>query len=238
MERLPVLGIYIKKMNFPISICIFTPDQKNFRWRNGESTACPERILHSNSKNLPKIFFYFIEFDAVIDFLLSASKEATKSINTIITDRTSAQIMSFILHRCNLSPLVFSNIVFFNRTQSLLSRKASQNKHSSFADCNSMGISTFVHLSFVQDFIFLSQVNSRVFFRRRASPSNKNLSWTKGNWCRALIKFMTSVIRKFFNGPFIFIHIVAKTDFGIDIISKQIYVSLISRTSIQRWKFE
>jgi hypothetical protein len=46
------------------------------------------------------------------------------------------------------------------------------------------------------------------------------------------------VIGKLLDGPLILVHIVAKTNFGIDIISKQIDVRLTPGASVERWEFE
>lgn len=49
---------------------------------------------------------------------------------------------------------------------------------------------------------------------------------------------MRSIIRKFFNGPLILVNVVTQTNFGIDIVSKQINISLVLWTSVQRWELE
>lgn len=139
---------------------------------------------------MPLIFFYFVHFNCVIDLLFSTSKKASKSINVFICHWTGTQIMSFILHWGDLYPFVFCNIVFFNWTQSLFARKSTKNKNSSFTYSYCMSISTFSHLSFVDDFIFQSQINSCIFFWRWSSSSNQNFCWIQCNWSWALIKFV------------------------------------------------
>jgi len=149
MERLPILSLHIEKMNFSISICIFTPNKKYFTVRDCQSWACPKRIFHSYRKNLPNIFINFIKFNTVINFLLGASEKASESVNTVISNRTCTKIVPFIFHRRYLCPFVLPDIIFFNWAKSLLSRKSSKDKHRPFAYSDSMGISALIHHGFV-----------------------------------------------------------------------------------------
>lgn len=49
---------------------------------------------------------------------------------------------------------------------------------------------------------------------------------------------MWSVVRKFFNSPFIFIYIIAQAYLRVNVITKQINICLILWTSIQRWELK
>ena len=44
--------------------------------------------LHSNGKHTPNILVHFINLNAVVDLLLSASKEPSKSIDELIINGT------------------------------------------------------------------------------------------------------------------------------------------------------
>jgi hypothetical protein len=113
VKGFPALGRYIKEVDFAVSVCVFTTDQENFGVGNGKCAAGPKSVLHSYAKACPKVLFYLVHFNTVINFLLCATIETTKSINALITNRTGTEIMPFIFHRSYLVPFVFSNIVFF-----------------------------------------------------------------------------------------------------------------------------
>ena len=49
---------------------------------------------------------------------------------------------------------------------------------------------------------------------------------------------MTSVIRKLFDCPLVLIHVVAETDLGVNVVSKQVDVSLVLWASVERWELE
>ena len=49
---------------------------------------------------------------------------------------------------------------------------------------------------------------------------------------------MTKVIRQLLESPLVLINIVAEADLGVNIVSKQVNVSLALRASIQTWEFE
>ena len=49
---------------------------------------------------------------------------------------------------------------------------------------------------------------------------------------------MVRVVRQLLDRPFILVHIVAETDFGIDVITEKINIGLILGSSIQGWEFE
>ena len=114
VEWLPVLGVNIKEVDFTISVCVLTTDQQNLIWRYSKSTASPEWVLHPDSEYLPEILFHFVELNAVIDFLFSTSEESTKGVDALVTNGAGAQVMSLVLHRSNLSPLVFPDIILFD----------------------------------------------------------------------------------------------------------------------------
>ena len=114
VERLPVLGVNIKEVDFTISVCVLTTNQQNLIGRNSKSTASPEWVLHPHSEYLPEILFHFVELNAVIDFLFSTSEEPTKGVNALVTNGAGAQVMSLVLHRSNLSPLVFPDVILFD----------------------------------------------------------------------------------------------------------------------------
>ncbi len=102
-------------MNLSIPICILTTDEQNFIWGDSQSAASPKWILHSDSEDLPQILLDFIELNTVVDFLLCASEESSESVNTFVSDGAGTQVVSLVLHWCDLSPLILSDIVFFHR---------------------------------------------------------------------------------------------------------------------------
>jgi len=114
VQWLPVLSIYIEEVDLAISVCVLTTDQQDLIWRNCKSTASPEWVLHSHCEYLPQILLDFIELDAVIDFLLSASEESTKGVDGLIAYGAGAQVMSLILHGSHLSPFVFADIILLD----------------------------------------------------------------------------------------------------------------------------
>jgi len=114
VQWLPVLGVNIKEVDFSISVCVLTTDQQNLIGRNSKSTASPEWVLHPDSEYLPEILLHFVELNAVIDFLFSTSEESTKGVDALVTNGAGAQVMSLVLHRSNLSPLVFPDIILFD----------------------------------------------------------------------------------------------------------------------------
>ena len=107
-------------MDLSVTVGVLTSDKKNFAVRNCESTACPERILHSHGKHLPLVLVDFVHFDGVIDFLFGTSKESSKSVDVLICHRASTQVVSLVLHRRNLIPLVLPNVVLLYRAKPLL----------------------------------------------------------------------------------------------------------------------
>jgi len=149
VKGFPALGIDIEQVDFTVSISILTSNQEDFTIWNSKSTASPKSILHSNSKTSPEVLINLIHFNTVIDLLFCASIESSKCIDVFISDGACTQIMSLILHWSNLAPLVFSDVVFFSWTESLLSRETSKDIDCSFANGNSVCVSTFGHLSFV-----------------------------------------------------------------------------------------
>jgi hypothetical protein len=133
VQLFPGFSVYIEQMHFSISIGVFATYQNDLGGRYGESTASPKGILyekllnividiaylHSNCKDCPYIFLYFIHFNAVIDLLLCASKEAPECVDEFVVDRTGAQVMSLVFHRGHLGPLVISNTILLYRVKPL-----------------------------------------------------------------------------------------------------------------------
>lgn len=117
----------------------------------------------------------------------------------------------------------------------MFSWKSTKYKNCSLADGNGMSISTFCHLSFIDDFIILRSINPSIFLWRRASTGNQNFGWTKCNGSRTLKELMWCIIGKLFNCPFIFVDIITKTDLRINIITKQIDIGLILWSTVE-WR--
>lgn len=105
--------------------------------------------LHSDAKHLPDVLLNVKHLDTIINLLFCGSKEPSKRINALIIDRAGTQIMAFVLHCWHLGPLIFSHLVFLNRTQPLFARKSTQYVHITLANSNGMGISRLIHRCFI-----------------------------------------------------------------------------------------
>lgn len=123
----------------------------------------------------PVILFDLKHLNRVINLLLGRSEEATESVNELVANRTRAQVMSFVLHGCDLHPLILLDDIFLNGVKSLFAAEATKHENITFAHSDCMGISGLVHWLFVDHFIFLEQVDSGVFLGRRTTASDKNL---------------------------------------------------------------
>jgi len=75
-----------------------------------------------------------------------------------------------------------------------------------------MGVSALIHLGLVEDLVLLGQINAGILFGRRTSTSNEDFCWTQSDGCRALVEFVTGVVRELFDCPLVFIHVVTETD--------------------------
>lgn len=181
----------------------------------------------------PVIFLNFEHFDRIVDLLLSRAKKASKGIYEFVVDRACRQIVSLIFHRCYLNPFVLLDDVLLDRVESLLATEATQHKDITLAHGDSVRVSRLVHWLLVDHLVLLEQVNSWVFLGRGASACDQNLGWRKwdGGW--TLVKFADIWVWQLFEGPFIFVDIVAKRDFRIDIISEQQNFGLILLTGLK-----
>ena len=101
-----------------------------------------------------------------------------------------------------------------------------------------MGVSTLGHLGFVQDFVFLGQINSCILLWRGASAGYKNFGWTESNGSTTLVEFVARVVRQLLDCPFVFIDIVAEAHLRVDIVSEQVDVCLVFGTPIERRELE
>ena len=117
--------------------------------------------------------------------------------------------MSLVFHGSDLVPFVFSDVVFLDGAESLLSRKSTKNIDKSFTYGDGVCISTLGHLCLVKDLILLGQVDASVFLGWRATSSDENLSWAKSDGGGALVELVTSVVRQLLERPLILINIVA-----------------------------
>lgn len=99
----------------------------------------------------------------------------------LVGHRAGAQIMSLVLHGCDLVPFVLANVVLLDRAETLLTRETAENEDAAFANGNGVSVSTLGHLSLVQDLILLGQIDPRILLRRGASTCNENLGWAKSN---------------------------------------------------------
>lgn len=174
MKLLPSLGLDVEKIDLAISVSIFATNQNDFVGRYWQSTASPEGILHSDGEDGPNILLNFIDFNAIINLLLSAAKEASECVNELVVDCACREIMSLIFHGSHRSPLIFLNGISFHRVQSLLAWKATKNEYCSFAKSDCMSVSTLVHHSFWNDVVLLSMIKPRVLLWGRTSSSDKN----------------------------------------------------------------
>ena len=114
VQGLPILSVQIEQVNLSITVRILSANKQDFTIGDSEGTTSPKRILHSNGQHLPLVLFDLVHFNRIVDFLLSTSKEATKSVDKFVSDWTSTKVVPLIFHRSHLIPFVFVNIVFFN----------------------------------------------------------------------------------------------------------------------------
>jgi hypothetical protein len=121
MQWLPVLCVQVEQVHLTVSVRVLTANEQYFTVRNGQGAAGPEWVLHTDCEHLPLIFFNFIHFDSIVNLLLSAAKETSKSVNKFISNRAGTQIVSFVLHGSHLVPFVFLDVILFNRAKSLFS---------------------------------------------------------------------------------------------------------------------
>ena len=77
--------------------------------------------------------------------------------------------MPLVLHHGHLRPLVRLHLILLHRIQTLLPTEASKNVDIASALSDSVGVPAFIHGTLVGDLVLQRQVESRIFFRRRAS---------------------------------------------------------------------
>ena len=85
-----------------------------------------------------------------------------------------------------------------------------------------MRVPALVHWALARDLVLSSQIESSVFLWWTASTSNQNLIGRNSDGCGALIELASIAITQLLNLPFVFINIVAKADFRVDIITEQV----------------
>ena len=128
--------------------------------------------------------------------------------------------MSLILHRRNLTPLIFPNGILLHRAQSLLAREASEDKNSSFTNGNGMRISALIHRCLIQDFILLGHVNASILLRRGPTASDQYFRGTQSNRSGTLIKLVVGVVWQLFKCPLVFVYVVAEAHFRVDVVTE------------------
>ena len=74
-----------------------------------------------------------------------------------------------------------------------------------------MGISTLVHLGFIQDLVFLSHVDSCIFLGWGASAGDEDLHGAEGDGGGTLVELVACVISQLLDGPLVFVYIIAET---------------------------
>lgn len=181
----------------------------------------------------PVIFLNFEYFDRIVDLLLCWTEKATKSINKLIIDRAGWQVVPLVLHRRHLYPFVLLDNVLLDRVETLFTAEATQHKDITLAHGDSVRVSRLIHWLLIDHLIFLKQVNPRVFFGRGSTTRYQNFSWRKRNGGWTLVKFADIWVWQLFKGPFIFVNIVTKRDFWIDIVTEQQYFCLILLTGLK-----
>lgn len=101
-------------MYFAISVRVLSSYQDYLIRGNRQSTASPERILHPDREYLPDILLHIKHFNAVVDLLLSTTKEATKRVDELIIYCACAQVVALVFHGGHLCPLIFSHLIFLH----------------------------------------------------------------------------------------------------------------------------
>lgn len=89
-----------------------------------------------------------------------------------------------------------------------------------------MGITRLVHWLLVNHFVFLQQVDARVLLRGAATTCDEDLLSREGDRGRALVEFTDVGVGELLKSPLIFINVVAKADFRVDIVTEEQYLCL------------
>ena len=210
VQRAPSLALNVEQVDLAIAIGVFAADEDDLSGADGESRAGPEWVLHAHGEHRPSVLVNIIDFNRVINLLLSRAKEASESVDEFIVDGTGAKVVSFVLHDGHLRPLVLLHLVAFNRVQALLAREAAKDEYVPAALRDGMRISTLIHGCLVSDFILLSAVKPCVLLGWRSSTCDQNVGRGEGDGGGALVEFRCATITKLLDEPFILVDIIAK----------------------------
>lgn len=199
VQWLPGFTVHIEQVHFSISVRVLTSNQDNFSGWHRQGTACPQGVLqqlskestyfHSNCQNRPSVLFDFVNFDCVVDLLLSAAEETAKRIDEFVIDGARTQVVAFVFHHRHLSPLVLLDDILLDRVESLFAWKSSKNEDVTLAHSNGVRVAGLIHGAFVIDFVLDCEINTSVFLGRRATSSDENFVGRKSNCSRTLVEF-------------------------------------------------
>ena len=207
-------------MYFAISIGVLAADQDNFRRRDRQGRARPERILHAYSENDPSVFVYIIHFYGVVNLLFSTSEESSKGVYELIIDSACAQVMSLVLHDGHLGPFVLFHLISFDRVETLLAAEPTQYVDIGAAHSDSMCIPALVHRALVRDLISDCQVEAGVLLRRRSTSSYQNIARGQRDCGRTLVELGSRAIAELLDRPLVLINVITKTDLRVDIVAE------------------
>lgn len=220
MKLLPSLRLHVEQVDLTVSVGVLTSYEDDLCWTYWQSATSPKRILHSDSQDGPDIAINLIDLNWVIYFLFCAAEEASESVDELIVDGTSRQVMSFVLHGCHDSPFVFSDVILLNWVQSLLAWETTKHKDGSSAHGDGVCVPALIHESLSDDVVLLSVENPSVLLGRWASSSDQNLLGVESYGCWTLVEFLLAWVRQLFNHPFVFVDVVTEGGLGVHIVTK------------------
>ena len=176
VELLPRLRLNVEQVDFSIPVGVLAADQDYLGRRDGQGRACPQGVLHSNCEHRPDVLLDFIHLDGVVYLLLGASEETSEGVDELVVERAGAEVVPLVLHRAHDHPLVFPQIVFLHRVESLLAGEPAENEYLAFAHGDGMSVPALVHRGFVYDVVFQGVVHSGVFLGGSSTASDQDLA--------------------------------------------------------------
>jgi len=219
----PRFTLDIEEVHLAVSVRVLSANKNDFCWRNSQGRAGPEWVLHTDCQNDPGVLVHIVDFNSIIDLLLGAAEEATKSVDEFVVDRAGAEIVTLVFHNGHLRPFVLLDLVSLDRIQALLSGKASKDVDVAATHGDRVGVPTLIHRALACDLILQSQVEPGVLLGRRPTSCDQDLVWRESDGCGALVELACAAVSQFLDRPLVFVHVVAQADLRIDIVSEQVY---------------
>ena len=203
-----------------------------------ESEPEESTYLHSDSQDNPSVFIDIVDFDRIVDLLLSASKEASKCINELVVNCACTQVMSLVFHHSHLGPFVLLDFVLFDRVKTLFAAEAAEDVHVAAAHGNGMRVSTLIHRALVCDLVLNGAIDASVFLGRTAASSYQDLVRAERDRCGALVELGSAAVRQLFDRPFVFIDVIAEANLRVHVVPEKINSRRLILGTLQATKEE